>query len=99
MNDVKVKDADGVRWIALDRPESRNGLTDEVNAAIIEALDVGAADKNIRCLVITGTGGNFCSGLDLKAAAQRAGGFDNAEEHMRKYFHGMIRAVRRVEKP
>jgi len=27
------------------------------------------------------------------------GGMDNVEEHMRKYFHGMIRAVRRVEKP
>jgi 2-(1,2-epoxy-1,2-dihydrophenyl)acetyl-CoA isomerase len=99
MNDVKVTDADGVRWIALDRPESRNGLTDEVNAALIEALDGGGADKAIRCLVLTGKGGNFCSGLDLKAAAQRAGGFDNAEEHMRKYFHGLIRAVRRVEKP
>jgi enoyl-CoA hydratase/carnithine racemase len=27
------------------------------------------------------------------------GGMDNVEEHMRKYFHGLIRAVRRVEKP
>ena len=32
-------------------------------------------------------------------AAGGMGGFDNAEEHMRKYFHGLIRAVRRVEKP
>lgn len=99
MTDLHVIDEAGVRVIALDRPESKNGLTDEVNQRIIEALDGAAADRTLRCIVLTGKGGNFCSGLDLKAAAQRAGGFDSAEEHMRKYFHGMIRAVRRVEKP
>jgi enoyl-CoA hydratase/carnithine racemase len=100
MSDVEVTNEAGVRWIALNRPESKNGLTDEVNAGIIEALDGAAADKAIRCVVITGKAGNFCSGLDLKAMASRGmGGMENAEEHMRKYFHGMIRAVRRVEKP
>jgi enoyl-CoA hydratase/carnithine racemase len=98
--EVLVADEGGVRFITLDRPETKNGLTDEVNGAIIEALDGAGADRAIRCVVLTGKGGNFCSGIDLKAAAQRAaGGFDNAEEHMRKYFHGLIRAVRRVEKP
>jgi enoyl-CoA hydratase/carnithine racemase len=97
--DVHVIDEAGVRWIALDRPESKNGLTDEVNARIIDAFDGAAADKGVRCVVLTGKGGNFCSGLDLRAAAQRPTGMESAEEHMRKYFHGMIRAVRRVEKP
>ncbi|HEY7958270.1 MAG TPA: enoyl-CoA hydratase [Polyangia bacterium] len=97
--DLHVIDEAGVRFIALDRPESKNGLTDEVNGRIIDALDGAAADHALRCVVLTGKGGNFCSGLDLRAAAQRAGGFDNAEEHLRKYFHGMIRAVRRLDKP
>jgi enoyl-CoA hydratase/carnithine racemase len=100
MADVEVTNEAGVRWIALNRPESKNGLTDAVNQQLIDALDGAAADKAIRCVVVTGTGGNFCSGLDLKAMAAGAmGGFDNVEEHMRKYFHGLIRAVRRVEKP
>jgi 2-(1,2-epoxy-1,2-dihydrophenyl)acetyl-CoA isomerase len=100
MSDVEVTNEAGVRWIALNRPESKNGLTDAVNGAIIEALDCAAADKTIRCVVVTGKGGNFCSGLDLKAMASGGmGAFDNVEEHMRKYFHGLIRAVRRVEKP
>jgi len=99
-SDLTITDDAGVRWIALDRPESKNGLTDSVNALIIDALDAGAAMRHIRCIVITGKGGNFCSGLDLKAlAAGGMGGLDNAEEHLRKYFHGMIRAVRRVDKP
>ncbi|HEX9105245.1 MAG TPA: enoyl-CoA hydratase [Polyangia bacterium] len=100
MSDVEVTNEAAVRWIALNRPESKNGLTDAVNAALIEALDGAAADKAIRCVVVTGRNGNFCSGLDLKTmAAGGMGGFDNVEEHMRKYFHGLIRAVRRVEKP
>jgi enoyl-CoA hydratase/carnithine racemase len=97
--DVQVWDDGAVRWIALDRPQSKNGLIDEVNAQIIEALQGAQTDKAVRCVVLTGKGGNFCSGLDLKAAAAKAGGLDNLEEHMRKYFHGLIRAVRAVEKP
>ena len=69
MSDVEVTNEAGVRWIALNRPESKNGLTDAVNAALIEALDGAAADKAIRCVVVTGKAGNFCSGLDLKAMA------------------------------
>src|SRR5438093_8374680 len=97
--DVQVTDEGAVRWIALDRPESKNGLTIEVNAQIIEALAGAQAEKSLRCVVVTGKGGNFCSGLDLKAAATSAGDFENREANMRKYFHGMIRAVRAVEKP
>ena len=100
MSDVEVTNEAGVRWIALNRPESKNGLTDAVNGAIIEALDGAAADKAIRCVVVAGKNGNFCSGLDLKALASGGmSGMDDAEAHMRKYFHGLIRAVRRVEKP
>jgi enoyl-CoA hydratase/carnithine racemase len=98
MKEVDVSDEGAVRWIALDRPQSKNGLTDEVNAQIIEALEGAQREKSLRCVVVTGRGGSFCSGLDLKAAASR-GGLSDLEGHMRKYFHGMIRAVRAVEKP
>jgi enoyl-CoA hydratase/carnithine racemase len=98
MSDVDVSDDQGVRWIALDRPQSKNALTDEVNAKIIEGLEGARSEQAIRCVVVTGRGGNFCSGLDLKAAAAH-GALGDLEGHMRKYFHGMIRAVRAVEKP
>jgi enoyl-CoA hydratase/carnithine racemase len=98
--EVQIIDDAGVRWVALDRPASKNALTHEVNARIIEAFDGAAADRTVRCVVLTGKGGSFCSGLDLKAAASGAGGtLEEAEANMRKYFHGMIRAVRRLEKP
>jgi enoyl-CoA hydratase/carnithine racemase len=97
--EVLVTDDGGVRTIALHRPHSKNGLTEEVNGRIIQALDGAGADRAIRCVVLTGRGGSFCSGLDLKAAAASAGSFDAAEERMRTWFHGMIRAIRRLDKP
>src|SRR6266542_4559309 len=100
MSDVKVGSDGAVRWIALDRPESKNALTDAVNAALIEALDAAGGDATVRCVVLTGNGGSFCSGLDLKAAAAAgAASFEHAEEHLEKYFHGLIRAVRAIDKP
>ncbi len=97
--DVRVTDENGVRWISLHRPASKNGLTIEVNSAIIAAL--GGADElaTVRAVVLTGSDGNFCSGLDLKAAMSRPDAMDDMEPNMRKYFHGMIRAVRAVQKP
>lgn len=94
-----ISDADAVRRIAIHRPASRNGLTVELNQQIIDALDAAAADRSLRCVLLTGEGGAFCSGLDLKLAAASAGGLDDAGERMDRYFHGLIRAVRRVEKP
>jgi 2-(1,2-epoxy-1,2-dihydrophenyl)acetyl-CoA isomerase len=98
--EVLVSSDGAVRWIALDRPQSKNALTDSVNALLIAALDAAASDPAVRCVVLTGQGGNFCSGLDLKAAAAAgAAAFDHAEEHLEKYFHGLIRAVRAIDKP
>lgn len=101
-SEVLCKDEGSVRCLLLNRPESKNGLTIEVNARLIELLDEAAITESVRAVVLTGQGGNFCSGLDLKAAmamAQEKGGLAGGEERMRTYFHGLIRAVRRVDKP
>ena len=97
---VSTRDDGRVRWIVLDRPESRNGLTVEVNAAIIAALEAASGDEAVRVIALFGAGGAFCSGLDLKAAVASAGGGGGAvEENMRRFFHGLIRAVRACPKP
>src|SRR5262249_7921314 len=71
-----------------------------LNQAIITALDAAAENRTLRCVVLTGEGGSFSSGLDLKAAASTTGGgIGDAEGRMDRYFHGLIRAVRRNSKP
>lgn len=89
--ELHITDRDGVREIALDRPDSKNGLTIEVNATIIEAIRSAGESADIRVLVVTGSGGNFCSGLDLKDAMRR--GPEEIQENGRTYFQGMIRAL------
>ena len=58
-------DDDGVRILTLDRPEVRNALNDSLREALMEALIAAKHDDAVRALVLTGSGGAFCAGLDL----------------------------------
>jgi 2-(1,2-epoxy-1,2-dihydrophenyl)acetyl-CoA isomerase len=100
--ELLIRDDGAVRWISLHRPASKNGLTVALNQRIIAAFEAASAAETVRCVVLTGEGGNFCSGLDLKSAmaeAQSMQGDGVAEERMNRYFHGLIRAVVRCPKP
>lgn len=58
---------DGVAIITINRPEARNAIDRETSLAVEEAVKKINADPDIRCAVVTGAGGNFCAGMDLKA--------------------------------
>jgi 2-(1,2-epoxy-1,2-dihydrophenyl)acetyl-CoA isomerase len=58
--------ADGVATITLNRPERRNALAPETLEALEVALDAVDRDLAARAVVLTGAGGAFCSGGDLK---------------------------------
>jgi methylglutaconyl-CoA hydratase len=62
-----------VARITLNRPEKRNALNDAVIGGIKERLRNAAADKNVRVVVISGAGKDFCSGADLSALQKVAG--------------------------
>jgi 2-(1,2-epoxy-1,2-dihydrophenyl)acetyl-CoA isomerase len=65
----------GVSTLTMNRPEARNALTGEMQAALSEALPRLAADPKVRAVVLTGAGNAFCAGGDVKtfAAATSAG--------------------------
>ncbi len=64
----------GVMTIAIDRPEQRNAVTLAVAEGIAAALSELDGTPEIAAAVLTGTGGTFCSGMDLKLflAGERA---------------------------
>ncbi|HTR94042.1 MAG TPA: crotonase/enoyl-CoA hydratase family protein [Trebonia sp.] len=64
---VQTDDADGVLVITINRPEARNAVNGEVASGIAAALDDLDARGDLRAGVITGAGGTFCAGMDLKA--------------------------------
>jgi len=59
--------------ITLNRPEKRNALNDAVVAGIKEGLKKAASDENVRAVVISGAGKDFCSGADLSALQKITG--------------------------
>jgi enoyl-CoA hydratase len=57
----------GVMTLMLNRPASRNAITRTMALAIASALDELDGKPDIRVAILTGAGGTFCSGMDLKA--------------------------------
>ena len=63
-------DLDGaVATITLNRPQARNALTAELKTALLDALGQAAASPEVRAVLITGAGGAFCAGQDLREHA------------------------------
>ena len=58
--------SDGVAVITINRPEARNAVNGEVARGIAEAVDAADASKDVQVLILTGAGGTFSAGMDLK---------------------------------
>ena len=58
---------DGVMTITINRPAAKNAVNKDVAVGIAAALDQLDADDNTHVVILTGAGGTFCSGMDLKA--------------------------------
>ena len=67
---VLLERREGVAVITLNRPERRNAI-DLATAELLEqVVDLVESDPTLRVAVLTGAGGTFSAGMDLKAAAQ-----------------------------
>ena len=64
---LRVDRHDAVLVMTIDRPAQRNAVNRAVSLALAEALDTLDRDPALRAGIVTGAGGNFCSGMDLKA--------------------------------
>ena len=61
-----IDDADGVRVLTMNRPQARNAIDAETAFAMAAALVELDERDDLLVAVITGAGGSFCSGMDLK---------------------------------
>ena len=64
--------AEGVRQITMNRPDRRNALDRATYQGLIDALAAADADAGVRAIVLTGAGGCFTSGNDIKDFAMAA---------------------------
>jgi len=65
-DEVLVTEADGVIEVTINRPDQRNAMTKAAAEAMSDAWDRLDSEPSLRCAILTGAGGTFCSGMDLK---------------------------------
>jgi enoyl-CoA hydratase len=76
MPDAIVERDGPIQVITLNRPERYNAMSAAMLIRMYDAMVEASTSNDIRCIVLTGAGGNFSSGADLKAMAGNAGNQD-----------------------
>jgi len=69
---VRVERSGGVMAITLNRPDRRNAITIAMYAALADAIESAAGDKEVRLITIRGEGQDFAAGNDLADFLQAA---------------------------
>src|SRR5881392_875228 len=67
MSHLQTEQHGHVLVVTMNRPEAKNALSPEMLVGLADAWDRIDGDDAIRCAVLTGAGGVFCAGADLKA--------------------------------
>ncbi len=65
--EVLVHHGDGIATITINRPQQRNAVNRAVSYGVCAAVDEMDRRDDLRVGILTGAGGTFCSGMDLKA--------------------------------
>jgi len=93
MLNLEVKDYS--LWITLNRPDNSNAFTIEMIHELVETLYIADADSEIRSIVITGAGKNFCAGGDVNDMLNKVGMFAGEPNELRERY---IRGIQRIPK-
>ncbi|WP_419840522.1 enoyl-CoA hydratase-related protein [Candidatus Poriferisodalis sp.] len=72
-DDILVDISDGVMTITLNRPERRNAMSTPMMEGLVAAIADAEVASDVGALVLTGAGGAFCAGGDVKGMAAAGG--------------------------
>jgi 2-(1,2-epoxy-1,2-dihydrophenyl)acetyl-CoA isomerase len=101
--EVRLEKTGGVATVTLDRPEVRNALSPDAMGELASALDE-CRGPQVRAVVVTGAGGAFCSGADVRAFTDvLEEGPERLSAHLRaqagRLHREVILAIRTLPKP
>src|SRR5215216_3156310 len=86
--------------IELNRPERMNAWDKQLGVDLLAAVELAAADLDVRAVTITGAGRAFSSGADLRAGFDPTpAGDPDVGTALRERYHPIITGVRRMPKP
>ena len=89
----------GVLTLRLDRPEKRNALSAALIEALHGALEAADLDPEVRVLVLTGAGPDFCAGADLEELLASADASPEANEAAALRLGALFGRMRAIPKP
>jgi 2-(1,2-epoxy-1,2-dihydrophenyl)acetyl-CoA isomerase len=72
-DDINTEVIDGVMRITLNRPERRNAMSDGMLQGLVASLGDAEVATDVGAIVVTGAGGAFCAGGDVKGMAEAGG--------------------------
>lgn len=81
-----------VKWVKFNRPEVKNAITPEASDLMREEIEQ-AEGQGARVVVLSGAGGAFCSGADLKALAPVMSQFKGVREILARHYHRLVMAI------
>jgi len=98
-NKILTEEKDNTVKITLNRPEKRNSLDEEMISELTDAFGKFSDDKKTRSIILTGSGGNFCSGLYLDYL-QKISEYDILENKAdSQKFRNMLLSIYNCRKP
>jgi 2-(1,2-epoxy-1,2-dihydrophenyl)acetyl-CoA isomerase len=89
-----VRQAEGVLWLTLNRPQARNAINDELRGLLLHHLGAAAA-PDVRAVVIQGNERAFSAGADVN----EMGGDPGTIADMLEQGRTMVEAISRLPKP
>ncbi len=99
MTSLVVERDGAVEWLTLARPETKNALDRPLVLALGAAIAAASADAEVRVIVLSGRGGAFCSGADLKAVMSDGEDLASSIDARIAEYHVIIRAIAHAPKP
>jgi methylglutaconyl-CoA hydratase len=89
----------GILTLTLDRPDKRNALSSALIEALHQALETADLDAEVRVVVITGAGEDFCAGADLEELLASADAGAETNEAAALRLGSLFGRIRRLPKP
>lgn len=85
-------------WVTLNNPDQSNAITEDLIGSLCRVLKQADSDPQVRVIVLTGAGKNFCAGGDIKAMAEKTGMFQGEGNELRqRYQQGIQQIPRTIE--
>src|SRR5262249_48723668 len=91
--------ADGIARLRLNRPDAANGMSAELLSALCEAIMVCHGEADLRVVLLSGEGKNFCAGGDVRAFASKGEKLPGYIRQATAYLQNAVTGLLRLEAP